>query len=181
MVAIVKILHKYNLLNALGNDDISHLVWHQSINHCWFISPVLPYNYATFDSLQSTYTYINAFSSHKWGNAFTEGWKTCLQVDCRWEWGDWDPKLELHSQWHFHKTRMPNIRNSHWHSQDTNIFRETVSLQTPNLICSWQAQQVKFFIIIQDKSPGMVPKQNMAPWQMDGEKCWLTLFYCQCP
>lgn len=68
---------------------------------------------------------------------------------------------------HFYSTRMPNIRSNHRHSWDSNTIRDTVSPQTPSLICGLQTKQVKFFIIIQDKNSGEVPKQNMMHLQMN--------------
>lgn len=81
------------------------------------------------------------------------------------------------NQSHFYSTTMPNIKNSHWCSRDSNTIRDTVSRQTLNLICGLQIKQVKFFIIMQDKNSGVVPKQNMIHFQMNEEEILTDLTY----
>lgn len=81
------------------------------------------------------------------------------------------------NQSHFYSTTMPNIKNSHWCSWDSNTIRDTVSPQTLNLICGLQTKQVKFFIIMQDKNSGVVPKQNMVHFQMNEEEILTGLTY----
>lgn len=81
------------------------------------------------------------------------------------------------NQSHFYSTTMPNMRNSHWCSWDSNTMRDTVSPQTLNSIRELQTKQVKFFIIMQDKNSGVIPKQNTVHFQMNEKEILTDLTY----
>lgn len=56
-------------------------------------------------------------------------------------------------------------------------MRATVFPQTRNSIRELQTKQVKFFIIMQDKNSGVIPKQNTVHFQMNEKEILTDLTY----